>query len=102
MRPAPHAPQHPIPALLDLLAKLPPHIIPHHGLDLQQQILERLDVFARAVREAVPFAEDAAAVGFVVGGRDDEGRDAVGVAVEGDDADLGGGVFAGGEVGCVF
>jgi len=50
----------------------------------------------------VSFAEDAATVCFVVGGGDNQCRYAVEVAVEGDDADLGGGVFAGGEVGCVF
>lgn len=59
-------------------------------------------MFSRRKGRTVPLTEHAAAVGFVVGYGDHETGDAVGVAVEGDDFDESGGVFAVGEVGGVF
>ena len=51
-------------------------------------------MFSRRESGTVPFAEHAAAVGFVVGHGDHETGDAVRVAVEGDDFYEGRGVVA--------
>lgn len=102
MRTTTHMTHQPILIALNLLTKLPPRIISHYRLDLKQQILERFNVLSRTLHVAVAFAEESPPIGLLVGDWDHETGDAVVLGVEGDDADHGGGIFASGEVGCIF